>query len=219
MARLFPCCCLKFALNHCQPVRTGLQTGSDMFRFLAILALAFGLFSTATTANARVSWGEELRLVDNAELPNFQGGSVAVCHLTAYADFLFVPVYTRIKSYALSNSGCTGTQYHDLSTADFQAMQASGLINPNLPPKPRAGLLDIIWGHAWIIVLMVGVVFKGVIFAGERRVRKPGSADPLAIHSLVAMSQVAVADGHIDAREVQQISYILTRLNGAWVWA
>ena len=44
MARLFPWCCLKFALNHCQPVRTGLQTGSDMFRFLAILALAFGLF-------------------------------------------------------------------------------------------------------------------------------------------------------------------------------
>ena len=36
----------------------------------------------------------------------------------------------------------------------------------------------------------------------------------LAIHSLVAMSQVAVADGRIDAAEVRQISSILTRLTG-----
>ena len=36
----------------------------------------------------------------------------------------------------------------------------------------------------------------------------------LAIHSLVAMSQVAIADGRIDDAEVHQIAQILTRLTG-----
>jgi uncharacterized membrane protein YebE (DUF533 family) len=36
----------------------------------------------------------------------------------------------------------------------------------------------------------------------------------LAIHSLVAMSQVAIADGRIDEAEVHHIANILTRLTG-----
>ena len=40
------------------------------------------------------------------------------------------------------------------------------------------------------------------------------SPDVLAIHSLVAMSQVAIADGRIDDSEVRHISQILTRLTG-----
>ncbi|MEL6959792.1 MAG: TerB family tellurite resistance protein, partial [Pseudomonadota bacterium] len=59
-----------------------------------------------------------------------------------------------------------------------------------------------------------GLAFRGLAALRGGRSRKAPTPDALAIHSLVAMSQVAVADGRIDDAEVRQISAILTRLTG-----
>lgn len=50
--------------------------------------------------------------------------------------------------------------------------------------------------------------------ARGRKSRMDPMHDPLAIHALVAMSQIAVADGKINDVEVGQIAAILTRLTG-----
>ena len=63
------------------------------------------------------------------------------------------------------------------------------------------GLLNketVLWGHAWLIVAAIGIVFSALIAFRDRGPRKSKSPDALAIHSLVAMSQVAIADGRID---------------------
>ncbi len=185
-----------------------------MFRIFAAIALALGFMSTATSTHAQATLGVDLRLVQDTQLPNFQGGSVALCHVTDGATLLFVPVFTRINSYALSDNGCNGIEHRVLSSTDFTALQANGVIASDLPAVPRASLAHLIWGHAWVVIAGLGLLFAGAILMGQPRLRTPGTADPLAIHSLVAMSQVAVADGTIDAREVQEISYILTRLTG-----
>ena len=185
-----------------------------MRKFLPILALAFGLTTTATTADARISYGEDLRFVAETTIPAAQGTSVSLCHLVSYANALFVPVYTSVKTYVLSPDGCTGDSYRTLSAEQFSAMQSAGLISADLPASPSANIKDWIWGHAWLIVAAVGILFKMLMVLADRRRRrrKSGAPDALAIHSLVAMSQVAIADGRIDDTEVQQISSILTRL-------
>lgn len=62
--------------------------------------------------------------------------------------------------------------------------------------------------------LTVFLVIVGVSIVLKRRATSSTLTDTLAVHSLVAMSQVAIADGRIKDNEVHQIAMILTRLTG-----
>lgn len=186
-----------------------------MRKILPILALSLGLTTTATTADARATWGDDLRFVAETTIPNSQGTMMSLCHLVDYMDVLFVPVYTSVQGYVLSNDGCTGEMYRTLSPALYADMQARGVISPDLPATPSAGIVAWLWGHAWLVAAGLGVFFRGIgAVTGRGKTRKKGAPDMLAIHSLVAMSQVAIADGRIDDAEVRQIANILTRLTG-----
>ena len=59
------------------------------------------------------------------------------------------------------------------------------------------------------ILLIAALALR--VLVGGRGGRAP---DVLAVHSLVAMSQVAIADGRIGDQEVSNIAQILTRLTG-----
>jgi len=183
-----------------------------MFKIFATLALAIGLSATATQADARATWGQDLRFVADTKIPGTQG-TMSLCHHVDYMDILFVPVYTTMLGYALSNSGCEGDTFRTVTAAEVTAMKASGLIPADVVSDPNPSILDRIWGHAWLILGALGLLKVGIgaLKGGKGRSGKP---DMLAIHSLVAMSQVAIADGRIDDSEVQQIANILTRLTG-----
>lgn len=188
-----------------------------MRKIFSMFALVFGLSTAASTADAWVTYGEELRFVADAQVPQADGsGYVAVCHLIDFMNGLSVPVYTTIQSYALSPDGCTGESYRALTTDQFVALQASGMIPAGLPATPSANIHDLAWGHAWLIVGAVGILlgFLAALTKRGRGAGKSNAPDALAIHSLVAMSQVAIADGRIQDSEVHQISSILTRLTG-----
>ena len=189
-----------------------------MRMFFALAALSLGL-STASTAEAGAGrYGTDLRFVAETSIPAPGGGTIAVCHLVDFMHILFVPVYTVVEGYALSNDGCVGDTYRDLTAENLEVLQLSGMVDASLPATPRTSLADKAWGHAWLIAGAVGLLFRGAMMVlsgnGRSRRRKSAAPDTLAIHSLVAMSQVAVADGHIDDREIHQISSILTRLTG-----
>lgn len=186
-----------------------------MRRFFLMIALAAGLTSIAASAQAGAGrWGQDLRFVADTTIPG--GSRVSLCHLVDFASFLFVPVYTTVEGYALSNDGCTGETYSDLTHENFQILQAAGMIPADVPATPALPLKDLIAGHAWLILGALGLTLRGMAMlgSGRRRNRKAPAPDALAIHSLVAMSQVAVADGRIDDAELRQISSILTRLTG-----
>ncbi len=188
-----------------------------MRNFLSTTVFVLGL-TAATSAEAGAGrWGEDLRFVAETTAPTGASGrTVSLCHLVDFADVLFVPIYTTLQSYALSNDGCTGEIYSELSTEHFAAMQAAGMIPADLPAVPSADLKGLLWGHAWLILGAIGVLFRvaGMLTGRSRRGPKAGKPDTLAIHSLVAMSQVAIADGRIDETETRQIAHILTRLTG-----
>lgn len=186
-----------------------------MFKFLPAIALAIGLTS-ATEANAG-RWGEELRFVAETSVP-YQDGptTMSLCHLVDFMDVFFVPVYSSVQSYALSGTGCTGEMYRALTPKGFAMLQTAGMISPELSATPSVPLTQMLWGHAWLIAAGLGLLMRGAgaLANRNRGPRKAGAPDMLAVHSLVAMSQVAIADGRIDDAEVHEISAILTRLTG-----
>lgn len=184
-----------------------------MFKIVAVLALALGLTSMASQTTAGGRWGEDLRFVAETGIPGTDGQMV-LCHHVDFMDVLFVPVYTTITGYALSNSDCTGDMYRNLTAAQFADLQTAGLIDATLPTEPKVGITALAWGHAWLILAVIAVLKTAFIALKGGKRRKAGTPDMLAIHSLVAMSQVAVADGRIDDAEVHQIANILTRLTG-----
>lgn len=184
-----------------------------MRTFISVIALTIGL-TAATSAHAGAGkWGHDLRFVAQTTIPGAH--PVSLCHLVDFMSILFVPVYTITEGYALSNDGCTGTTYRDLTSEHFIQMQAASMIPADLPAVPSVDLAQTLWGHAWLILGGVGLLFRGVSALGGRRKRKAGTPDALAVHALVAMSQVAIADGRIDDTEVRQIAHILTRLTGS----
>lgn len=188
-----------------------------MRKILTMIALSLGLTAAATTADAYVSYGEDLRFVADTTVPNSNGvGTVALCHLVDHAKLFFVPVYTIVDSYVLSTDQCASGNYRELSPENFAAMQSANMIPADVPAVPKADLKSLIMGNAILILFGLGIVLKllSVVFRRGKGPRKAKAPDALAIHSLVAMSQVAVADGKIDATEIQQIAQILTRLTG-----
>lgn len=186
-----------------------------MRKFSLMIALAAGLTTAAGSAQAGAArWGQDLHFVAETSIPG--SSAISLCHLVDYASFLFIPVYTSVDGYALSNEGCAGGAYRDLSAEHFQDLQAAGMIPTDLPATPRLSPVNLVAGHAWIVLAAFGLMLCGMAMlgSGRARKRKAPAPDALAIHSLVAMSQVAVADGHIDTAEIRQISSILTRLTG-----
>lgn len=185
-----------------------------MRKLLSMLALAFGLTTVASTADAYSAWGEDLRFVSETQIPGPEG-AMSLCHFVDRWDILFVPVYTKVERYVLSTDGCKGEMYRNISAEQFKSFQAVGLIPASLPEEPKASLLSLLWGHAWAFIAGIAVL-KTLFLAvtGKGKSRRKTSTDTLALHSLVAMSQVAVADGRIDDAEVRQIANILTRLTG-----
>lgn len=217
MARPLPVSRLIAALPTHQRTDLTRQKGLIMRKLISTLALALGFAIPATTADARVSWGEGLRHVAETNVPDSQGNPMSLCHLVNYADLLFVPVYTSVQGYALSSNGCASGAFRSVSAELFADMQARGIIPATLPATPSLDLKNLIWGHAWVILVGLGLLKTALVARSSGRGRKPkkaGAPDMLAIHSLVAMSQVALADGLIDDAEVHKISSILTRLTG-----
>jgi tellurite resistance protein len=137
-----------------------------------------------------------------------------LCHLVDFISVLFVPVYTITEGYALSTNGCDRSSYTDIAPADFERMQAAELISADLPLEASVSWQQALLGQTWLILGALALMVKGLGSIGGARKRKTTTPDMLAIHSLVAMSQVAVADGKIDDSEVKQIAQILTRLTG-----
>lgn len=188
-----------------------------MRNILSTLVLILGLTAATSVEAGAGRWGEELRFVAETKAPaGANGRTASLCHLVNFADVLFVPVYTSLQGYALSNDGCTGSLYSALSSDHFAALQTSGMIPVDVPAVPSTGLKGLLWGHAWLVMGAAGLLFRGIgMLTGRyRRNPKAGEPDILAIHSLVAMSQVAIADGQIDETETRQIAHILTRLTG-----
>jgi tellurite resistance protein len=185
--------------------------------FMSMIALILGV-TIASSAQAGLGrWGEDLRFVAETSIPKTDSsGTASLCHLVDFADILFVPIYTSVQGYALSNDGCTGNSFRDVTPEDFNALQLSSLVPTTLPVIASANITSLIWGHAWFVVVALGLLFRAVhaVLGHMRRPRKSGAPDMLAIHSLVAMSQVAIADGRLDDAEVHQIAKILTRLTG-----
>ena len=187
-----------------------------MRKMLPMIALVSGFTLMAGSADAGAGrWGNDLHFVAETTVPAPGGtGVMSLCHLVDFMSVLFVPVYTTVEGYALSNDGCTGSMYRDVSSQQVAQMQALGLLPTDIPVEPSRSLQDLLWGHAWLILGGLGILVRGLGMlrgGGRRRAKTP---DALAIHSLVAMSQVAIADGRIDDAEVHQIAQILTRLTG-----
>ncbi|AGI69562.1 hypothetical protein OAN307_c41640 [Octadecabacter antarcticus 307] len=188
-----------------------------MQKFISVTALILGMTVASAAQAGAVRWGEDLRFVAETSIPKADGtGTVSLCHLVDFAKVLFVPVYTTVQGYALSNDGCTGNSFRKVTPEDFAVLQLSSLVPMTLPPIASANLTSLIWGHAWLVVGVLGLLFRAMraVLGRSRCPRKSGAPDLLAIHSLVAMSQVAIADGRLDDAEVQQIAKILTRLTG-----
>ncbi|MBT8412334.1 MAG: TerB family tellurite resistance protein [Octadecabacter sp.] len=187
-----------------------------MTRIASIIALTLGL-TAATTAHAGAAGrGNDLRFVAETTVPA-QGSTetMSLCHLVDVMDVLYVPVYSRIEGYALSPTGCTGDTYQALTLEQLAQFQAVGMISSDIPLVPSTDFKSLIWGHMWLVLIGFGLLARGIgLIASARKPRGDKAPDPLAIHALVAMSQVAVADGGIDAAEVRQIAAILTRLTG-----
>lgn len=186
-----------------------------MRKALFMIVLSLGLTTAATEADAFAAWGQDLRYVGETTAPNLNGaGTASLCHLVDYATFMFVPVYTSVQGYALSSTACTGDMFRELTPQNLAALQAAGTVPADFPTLPMADLTSLVWGHAWLILAAVAIMWRALVAVIGKRSRNPKTPDALAIHALVAMSQVAIADGRIDDAEVHQISQILTRLTG-----
>jgi len=180
--------------------------------FVFCLSISVGLFAPSDAQAGAGKWGQDLRFVSDTNIPSAQ--PVSLCHLVDFMSILFVPVYTITEGYALSSDGCKGSRYTDVTGDDFAHMQAAGFIPADLPLRASASWQQAILGQTWLILGALALLVKGLGSIGGNRKRRPATPDMLAIHSLVAMSQVAVADGRIDDSEVKQIAHILTRLTG-----
>lgn len=213
--------CHKSPARRLIPAATSLHTHAQILpeRYVAmrliapLFALTLGL-AAATPANAGAGrWGQDLRFVADTTIPG--GDPIALCHLVDFMDVLFIPVYTITEGYALSSDRCSGTAYRDLSPEHMADLQAAGMIPSELPVKASVSWKQAIIGHTWLVLAAAGLLAKGLGRIGSVRRKRPArTPDTLAIHSLVAMSQVAIADGRIDDAEVRQIATILTRLTG-----
>jgi uncharacterized tellurite resistance protein B-like protein len=188
-----------------------------MRKLISVTALILGMTVAFSAQAGAGRWGADLRYVAETTIPQSTGtGTLSVCHHVDFADFFFVPVYTKIQGYALSSDGCTGNSFRDVTPENFVALQMSGLVPMDLPGIASVSLTARIWGHAWIVATALGLLFQSLraVLGRARRPHKSGTPDMLVIHSLVAMSQVAIADGRLDDAEVHHIANILTRLTG-----
>jgi uncharacterized tellurite resistance protein B-like protein len=172
--------------------------------------------ATSTQAGAG-RWGADLRFVAETTIPQSGGtGTVSICHFVDFEDVFFVPVYMTIQGYVYSSDGCTSNNFREVTPENFVTLQMSGLTPTDLPAIASVSPTARIWRQAWLVAIAFGVLCGlGVVVLGRaRRPRTSGTPDMLAIHSLVAMSQVAIVDGRIDEAEVHHIANILTRLTG-----
>lgn len=182
-----------------------------MRSFAPLIALTFGLLATTASAQGAASVG--LQYVSETSIEG-ANGPLSLCHRVDQKQILSVPIYTRLPGYAVSADACTGGEFRALTAQDVASLQAEGLIPASLPITPKASLQDTLVGHTGFILGGLGLL---ALIGAALRLRPRGksrSKDMLAIHSLVAMSQVAIADGRIEDGEVRNIANILTRLTG-----
>jgi len=187
--------------------------------FLLPLALAFtlSLSGPAQAARGAGSWGDDLVFVARTDVPTATGGTFALCHLVETMAVAFIPVYTTVKSYAMSEEDCTGTSYRPLTPEMFARGQSIGAFPADLPVDPRLSPRDMVVGHAGPLLLAVAGLFAllaWVIHGRKPRRRKSRVSDTLAINALAAMAHVAISDGDVDEREVSHIAGVLARLTG-----
>jgi len=179
---------------------------------------AFGLcLIVASPANAAAGrWGSDLRFVASTTIPTNGGQTISLCHLVDTMEILFIPVYTVVEGYALARDNCSSDSYGDLSNAQLASLKADGLVAADIPDTPQLDPIQFAWGHAWLIIGALALVFRGLKFlmSRNRRSGRRNAPDALTTHALIAMSQVAVADGRIDQSEIKSISALLTRLTG-----
>ncbi|NBD29884.1 MAG: TerB family tellurite resistance protein [Alphaproteobacteria bacterium] len=181
------------------------------------LAFALGPAGPAEAARGGGIWGDDLVFVAETEVPTAAGGTFALCHLVDTITVAFIPVYTAVKSYAMSEDGCEGTSYRPLTPEMFERGQSLGAFPADLPVTPRLSPRDLLIGHAGPVLLALAGLFKLLSWAihdRKPRRRKAKVSDALAINALAAMAHVAISDGDVDDREVTHIAGILTRLTG-----
>ena len=200
-----------------------------MYRFLAFFALALTLAAGAASpadAGRRggdgsffgvgfYTTGQDLLYVS----PTNMSGGVSVCHLVERASlFGILPIYTTLEGYALGEAGCNGASYTPLDELSLVAYQNGGAIPRDVPAEASLSILDLAWGHAFLLGAGLLLLLKGVRGIFGRR--KQGGALPMknseavAIHSIIAMSNVAAADGSVDPAELHEMSNILSRIKG-----
>ncbi len=184
------------------------------------IALASALAISATTADARRAggvggWGLDLQFRSETTLPMSSGGSYSLCHLVDQMTFLFVPVYTTLDGYAISETGCEGDEYIPFTSQQMTNFQDMGLIPADIPATPKLSAQELMAGHAWLILGAIVLMFK-ILIGLRSRSSKPRRrlSKEAEMQTLAAMCHVAVADGTIDEREVKEISSIMSRLTG-----
>lgn len=84
-----------------------------------------------------------------------------------------------------------------------------------LADDPLGAVINVagwLMGQAGMITAGLGLLLAMVCLVRLNRGRRAKTPDALAVHSLVAMSQVAIAGGRINDAGVKQIAHILSRL-------
>lgn len=183
---------------------------------IAVLPLMVGLAAPSAIQAGVLTQRETLRFVAHTAIPPTDSAtSISLCHSIDQTALLGLPVYTQTKGYALAEYKCAAGTAQDLSAQHLADLQAAGFVSASLPSEAKANLVQFFWGHAVLVLMGLLLFARSIIniIRHERRT-KPASPDALALHSLVAMSQVAVADGSLETPKKQQISQILTRLTG-----
>lgn len=173
----------------------------------------FGLYTT----------GQELLYVAETNMPDGAGGTLSLCHLVDRASFFGVlPIYTTLEGYAVAENGCDATAYNPVSDLSLIAYQNSGAIPREIPSEPSLSVLQIAWGHAFLLgfgLILLAKAARGAFGRDGQRRRSAGAlpmknADAVAVHSIIAMSNVAQADGHLDPSELHEMARILSRIKG-----
>jgi uncharacterized tellurite resistance protein B-like protein len=194
--------------------------GTIMIRIFLIGFVAT-LISVASPADARRGGagfsGEKLVFVSPSSIPIDlnapSGGNMSICHLVDTMSIVFVPLYTSVQSYVLSDQNCEGDTFYNISQEQFASFQAMVLIPADLPAEPKLSVSQLIFGHAFIIFVAMGLFFK-LLINFRSRPRKPKVSSEAVMQTMAAMCHMSTVDGDVDENEIREISAIMMRLTG-----
>ena len=200
------------------------QASKFMRIFLStILALTFQLsfISQAEARGVPIIYGTEdaLDLVEMTTIPGPNDKPMALCHYTSKYHAFYLGFWRTSHGYALTDDGCAGDTYYDISEAEFKEAQNSGMISADLPSKARMNMGQIASGFAGlglIALIVLFLLFKVIGGARRKSARKAemGDIPKAASQILDAMCHAAISDGSVDDSEVVKIAEIAQQMTG-----